>query len=222
MFFMNFGEITTMPLILRKEISGACVAVWHITEAAGELLRLLPNHLEEDALRTPIKNELLFRQRLASRLLVSELLGHQPVVLGKEGPKRTVLRSPSWPLSISHAGDYAAVMIGQSVTCVGVDIEVIHPRIKKIAGRFMHESEWAYAEHREDFRTLMLIWSVKEAVFKMAGVEGLDFKTQIRCMPLTLTHDGKVMVRLLLPNETRHMDAHYRFHDGTVLVYVTS
>ena len=209
-----------MPLILRKDFSHSRLAVWHITETADELLNLLPLHVEEASLRTPIKNELLFKQRLSSRLLVHQLLNCQPLVLVKDGPKRTVLQSPSLPLSISHAGDYAAVVIGEQGVVVGVDIEVIHPRIQKIASRFMHESEWKQLEHNEDFKTLMLIWSIKEAVFKLAGAEGLDFKTQIRCHPFSLAAQGVVQVELRLPHAIQALEANYEYSNDTVCVAV--
>lgn len=209
-----------MPLILRKDFSGSFMAIWHITETADELLKLLPPYVEEESLRIPIKNELLFRQRLSSRLLVHQLLNCRPLVLAKDGPKRTVLLSPSLPLSISHAGDYAAVIIGAPDTVVGVDIEVIHPRIQKIASRFMHESEWEQLEHSEDIKTLMLIWSIKEAVFKLAGVEGLDFKTQIRCRPFNLAAQGLVQVELRLPHVIQELHASYEYSYDTVCVAV--
>jgi 4'-phosphopantetheinyl transferase len=218
-FFMNFGEITTMPLFLRQDIlNNGQMAVWHITESAEELLNLLPQSLQEEGLRTPIKNEQLFKQRLASRLLIAHLLPQTSILLGKQGDKRTHLLSPHLHLSISHAGDYAAVII--SSVPVGIDIEVIHPRIQKIASRFMHPTEWEYLQHPEDFKTLMFIWSVKEAVFKMANISGLDFQTQILCKPFNLKNEGKIEVELHTLANVRLLQLTYSIWGDMILVFV--
>ena len=155
-----------MPLFLEQNTDNqGKLAVWQVTESAEELLRLLPDGVQEQGLRKALPNETLFRQRLASRILLSRILQKDQLELGVAGAKRTVLLQPQVQMSISHAGIFAAAMVSHEAKC-GIDIEEINPRIKNIAPRFMHEQEWHYLQDKEDYRTLMLIWSVKESVFK--------------------------------------------------------
>src|SRR5689334_4201473 len=100
-----------MPLAQQQQLSeDTQLALWKLEESAEVLLQLLPPTLQEEGLRTPIANHLLFRQRLASRVALAQLLPGEQVVLGRQGHKRTVLLQPARHLSLSHAGDYAAVI----------------------------------------------------------------------------------------------------------------
>ncbi|MBX7204040.1 MAG: 4'-phosphopantetheinyl transferase superfamily protein [Bacteroidia bacterium] len=209
-----------MPLFLELHLSNECkLAVWQVTESAGELMNLLPEFVEEDGLRKPIPNELLYRQRLASRILLSRMLQSDSIRLGRAGVKRTILIQPQAELSISHAGRFAAVMVSKQKRC-GVDIEEIHPRIARIAPRFMNEQEWNYLRHPEDFQMLMLLWSVKETVFKYGQDEDVEFKTDIICAPFTIADEGKVTVKFSSQGISEELTVDYTLFENYILTRV--
>ncbi len=211
-----------MPLFLELHLPNECkLAVWQVTESAEELMALLPEFVQEDGLRKPIPNELLFRQRLASRILLSRMLQSDTIQLGRVGVKRTVLIKPQAELSISHAGKFAVVLTSRQKRC-GVDIEETHPRIARIAPRFMNEREWNYLRHPNDFQVLMLIWSVKESVFKYGQDEDVEFKTDIICAPFTLADEGRIQVKFTSRGISEVLMVDYKLFENYILTRVTA
>lgn len=211
-----------MPLFLELHLPNECkLAVWQVTESADELMALLPEFVQEEGLRKPIPNELLFRQRLASRILLSRMLPGDTIQLGRAGVKRTVLIKPQSELSISHAGEFAAVLTSRHKRC-GVDIEEMHPRIMRIAPRFMNEQEWDYLRFPDDFQVLMLIWSVKESVFKYGQDEDVEFKTDIICAPFTVAEEGSIHVQFTSRGISEELIVDYKLFEKYILTRVTA
>lgn len=209
-----------MPLFLELLLPNESkLAVWQLTESAEELIRLLPPFVQEEGLRNIIPNELLFRQRLASRILLSRILQVDSIKLGRVGIKRTILLEPQAELSISHAGEFVAVMVSKQKKC-GVDMEEMHPRITRIAPRFMNEQEWNYLRFPDDFQVLMLLWSIKESVFKYGQNEDVEFKTDIICSPFTLTDEGQVTVQFTSRGISEELIVYYKLIENYILTRV--
>ena len=79
-------------------------------------------------------------------------------------------------ISISHSSNIAAIIFNPDFP-VGIDIETISPRIRRIATRAFSESELAAAD--DDLEKLTVLWNCKECVFKLANDEGIDFRNKI-------------------------------------------
>src|SRR6201999_144711 len=106
--------------------------------------------------------------------------------------------------SISHCGSYAAAIVSSN-SRVGVDIELITPRIEIVAHKFLSEEESHF--FNEDYTLfleqwglrgrvyqefLTLIWSAKEALFKWYGRGELDFKRDMQVAG-DIRVDGDIM-----------------------------
>lgn len=76
-------------------------------------------------------------------------------------------------ISISHTADWLAVM--SSTEPCGVDIELVDRRVEHLAHRFATEDELEVARRVFPPNAALLVWCVKEAIYKMAGREGVDF-----------------------------------------------
>lgn len=78
---------------------------------------------------------------------------------------------PEIAFSLSHSGDYLLVAVG---TCpLGVDIECIKPRAKKLPQYALTAAEFdAYLEQGGDWAAFYSLWTQKEAYVKYTG-EGL-------------------------------------------------
>lgn len=93
-------------------------------------------------------------------------------------------------ISISHSRN--TVIIGYSKNhIIGVDIEYYNPKIHRVKHKFLAEIE------KEKFDTnneeiLTLLWSIKEAIYKMEDIPGLLFKDHI--LVYALSHRGDVRV----------------------------
>ena len=79
-------------------------------------------------------------------------------------------------ISISHSSNIAAI-IWNKHHAVGIDIETISERIRRIATRAFCEEEIAMAD--DDIEKLTVLWNCKECVFKLANDEGIDFREMI-------------------------------------------
>ncbi|KOS06625.1 4-phosphopantetheinyl transferase [Flavobacterium akiainvivens] len=93
-------------------------------------------------------------------------------------------------ISITHSFAFSAIIIGEAVT--GIDMEIQREKVITIAEKFL-EPEFAYLNptHLEEYmRKLIIIWCVKEAVYKMISRNGLSFKQNITVHPFEIA-DGK-------------------------------
>ena len=93
-------------------------------------------------------------------------------------------------ISISHSRN--TIIIGYSKDhLIGVDIEYFNPKIHRIKYKFLAHTEIERFDIENEL-VLTLIWSIKEAVYKMEDIPGLMFKEHI--LVNTLSHRGDVQV----------------------------
>lgn len=93
-------------------------------------------------------------------------------------------------ISISHSRN--TVIIGYSKDhIIGVDIEYYNPKIHRIKHKFLAEIEKERFDINNE-EVLTLIWSIKEAIYKMEDIPGLRFKEHI--LVHALSHRGDVSV----------------------------
>ena len=109
-----------MPLVYQQNINATTkIAVWHITEPEDFFLVQVP-------LQREIRHWHKRLQHLAGRLLLKELYPDFPVALIQiADTKKPFLENEPYHFSISHCGDYAAVIVSKTYR-VGVDVELIN------------------------------------------------------------------------------------------------
>lgn len=150
----------------------ACrIECWAITESVAELERLCA----ESGI-TPVNNFVLearYQQYMVTQLLFCRLFENETL---KYKPSGKPYVSESRFISISHSGDVVVMMRSES-EC-GVDIERIHPRVEKVKHKFLSDEELERVKD-EDFRTLVLYWTAKEAMFKVYGSEDVFMRSNI-------------------------------------------
>jgi 4'-phosphopantetheinyl transferase EntD len=176
-----------MPLFYQHNINeDTKLGIWQIEEPESFFLEKVP--LKRDVTH-PFKR----RQHLAGRYLLSYLFPDFPVEeIRIADTRQPFLTDDQYHFSISHCGAFAAAVVSSS-NRVGVDIELISPRINVVAEKFLSEGELQF--FNEDYRLfleewglrgrveqefLTLIWSAKEALFKWYGRGELDFKRHMQ------------------------------------------
>lgn len=88
-------------------------------------------------------------------------------------------------ISISHSRLIAVVAL-DALRPVGIDAEEMRPQLLRIKERFLSPVELSV------FTTpiqLLTAWTVKEAVFKIAGAEAVEFRSAVAIAPDMLTAD---------------------------------
>ena len=111
------------------------------------------------------------RERFAVAQMVTEAFGERAVKSNLPTGEPVVIVD-SLPLnlhiSISHSEDYSVIVWCEFVR-VGVDIESQRPQLRRVAPKFLSEQELAYYKEDDQLRKA---WTLKEAAFKAAGIEG--------------------------------------------------
>ena len=78
---------------------------------------------------------------------------------------------PRGYLSLSHGGDWA-VAAYHPLLPVGIDVEAPRAQLERVIARVASAREVAELDHAT-------VWGAKEAVYKAAGIKGLDWKKEI-------------------------------------------
>ena len=108
---------------------------------------------------------------LAARLALAEVLRGTSLGirdLSYDG-ERPVL--PRGYLSLSHGGEWA-VAAYHPLLPVGIDVEAPRAQLERVIARVASEREVSELDHAT-------VWGAKEAVYKAAGIKGLDWKKEI-------------------------------------------
>ena len=76
---------------------------------------------------------------------------------------------PDLSISVSHAEGLASILLAPSPWAVGVDVERFRPQLLRVQGKYLHEGECVLLSTyvAEELTALTLLWSAKEALFKM-------------------------------------------------------
>jgi len=204
-----------MPLVYQQNINAVTkVAVWHVTETEDFFLAQVP-------LQREIRHWHKRLQHLAGRLLLKEMYPDFPVELVLiADTKKPYLENEPFHFSISHCGDYAAVIVSK-IFRAGVDVEQVNFKIEQIQQKFTSKKELQifHLKHAvTNVQCLTLYWSVKESVYKWWGSGGVDFKRHIRIKEIT----GEVnegIVYCLFRNKTR-LAVHYLYFGNHYLTWV--
>ncbi|HMC99248.1 MAG TPA: 4'-phosphopantetheinyl transferase superfamily protein [Ferruginibacter sp.] len=202
-----------MPLVYQQNINATTkIGVWHITEDEDFFLRQVPLHRKITHWHKRL-------QHLAGRLLLRELYPEFP--LGEiliADTKRPFLENQAWHFSISHSGDYAAV-IASKVQRVGVDVELADGKVEAIRHKFISDDEMVNVRcSMNDVQLLTLCWGVKESVFKWWGNGGVDFKKDIVLQSLK-GDEVQGAIKCLFKNNSE-LDVHYLHFNNNFLTWV--
>jgi phosphopantetheinyl transferase (holo-ACP synthase) len=176
-----------MPLFYQHNINEETkLGIWLIEEPESFFLDKVP-------LKRDVSHPFKRLQHLAGRYLLSFLFPDFPLEeIRIADTRQPFLASEKYHFSISHCGHYAAAIVSSN-SRVGVDIEIITPRIELVAPKFLSVEESQF--FNEDYilfleqwglrgrfhqEFLTLIWSSKEAIFKWYGRGELDFKKHMQ------------------------------------------
>ncbi|MDB5203463.1 MAG: 4-phosphopantetheinyl transferase [Ferruginibacter sp.] len=170
-----------MPLVYQQNINlSTKLAVWHIAEAEAFFLQRV-------SLQQYIAHPRKRLQHLSGRLLLTELFADFPVALIRIAEtRRPFLPDDPFHFSISHCGDYAAVIVSNCQR-VGIDIEIPHSKIERIRDKFLTVTEQEIVAAANIADGLTMAWSIKESLFKWYAKGQVDFKQHLHIQSLEKT-----------------------------------
>jgi 4'-phosphopantetheinyl transferase EntD len=168
-----------MPLFYQHIIDeDTRLGIWRIEEPEAFFLEKVPVKKE---VSHPYKR----LQHLAGRYLLPVLQPDFPLAsIEIADTRKPFLPGEKYHFSISHCGNHAAAIVSSS-SRVGVDIEMVTPRMQSIKSKFLHPKELEYLLEFEEMtqlhlELLCLLWSAKESVYKWHGNGQLDFSEHMQ------------------------------------------
>ncbi|MEN9547442.1 MAG: hypothetical protein RIR12_33 [Bacteroidota bacterium] len=212
-----------MPIFFQQQINeNTRLGVWKMEESEAFFKGNVPLHRD---VTHPHKR----LQHLAGRFLLQYLFPAFPYELIQiADTRKPFLPNSAYHFSISHCGDYAAVIVSKT-NRVGVDVEEPKEKIVRIADKFLSEVEkeifnTAYQEigslvSISNTQLTTILWSSKEAVFKWYGDGGVDFKQHIQLF--NHQPDKETIDCLFTKNNTNtQLSIRYHLFDEVVLAWV--
>jgi len=163
-------------------INGIRAGIWQITETATELLANIQLSDSEAILYSRFSHDLRKRQWLAYRVLLKYLLVPLTTELAYDQHGKPYLVSGSHFISVSHAGEFAAVVCSEN-SIVGIDIEKMKDRIERIKERYLQKNEIDSLSPKNRLEQLYVFWGGKEAIYKLHGLPDIDFQNDIYIHP---------------------------------------
>lgn len=203
-----------MPLFYQQDINqDTRLAVWEISETESFFL-------EKVSLQKEIAHPHKRLQHLAGRYLLVYLFPDFPAGLIEiADTRKPFLPDEQYHFSISHCGNFAAAIVSRTKR-VGIDVELLTPRVEKIKHKFLHPDELKMTDHTSVDRIalLTLLWSVKEAMFKWWGNGDVDFSEVLRIHELPEKSSG-ILKASFVKQETYPLIIHYRLYSHLTLVW---
>ncbi|HUZ57884.1 MAG TPA: 4'-phosphopantetheinyl transferase superfamily protein [Hanamia sp.] len=209
-----------MPLFYQHNINPSVkLAIWHITENESFFL-------EKVSIQKEIMHPHKRLQHLAGRYLLEILHPGFPFQLIEIAEsKKPLLSNGEIHFSISHCADYAAVIISEN-KLVGIDVELVTPKIEMVKEKFLTENELKLSKAtlngpgNMNYKVLTLFWSGKEAIYKWYGRGALSFKRNMGMDELFFENDEGFIDAHFIKDERIELKIEFRFFENLCLAWV--
>lgn len=204
-----------MPVRFQKEYkSGAHLLLWEVNESETELLSLLPSSILTDAEYLESKSPLKIIEFLSSRLAIRYLAKELNINfdgLKKDEHGKPYLVNSSWQMSITHSRHFMGVILHPTKP-VGIDIERPQAKMWKILPRLFSVQE--ITDVGDDLERMSVYWSAKEALYKLYGKRGTDFKENL----LIHTKNNELIGEIIMPDhQGKHIISQERIDEYLVV-----
>lgn len=205
-------------------MSSPASSLWYVCNIHESIDELL-HKLDKKELYIPhlkkISSENRQKEWLTVRTLLKDILKEEKEICYTESGK-PYLSDNSYQISISHTKGFVAIALHPSFN-VGIDIEHISPRVRKIRNRFINNIEESNIDKSQEDIHLLLHWSAKETLFKILGEEGVDFKDDLHISGFTPVFNQLSMfsARETKTNKQQLFDIHYLVTSDYVLTFTS-
>jgi|GEM_PF-596655 len=208
-----------MPFNTKTDLdNGGVVALWSLTETENELKKMLEKagiQDSNDELKV-IKVARKRKQWMAARLLLKHLIPtFKEITYDQFGAPYIVDHEMN--VSLSHSSGHIATILHKTHE-VGIDVQVEDRKLKRIATKFLNADEMKrYKKKKESLNYLHLLWSAKEAVFKVHR-HHMAFK-KIRTADFKLTEKGSMSIEADRFDGQHEHEVHFRWMTGLYMAY---
>ncbi|HNW98302.1 MAG TPA: 4'-phosphopantetheinyl transferase superfamily protein [Bacteroidales bacterium] len=208
-----------MGILFTRNINNATVGLWEITESVDVLFSKIKLNNEENELYNSFKNDTRKLHWLSYRNLLMELITpeeYSHVIYDDNG--KPYLADNSHHLSVSHSGKFSAAVISKTKS-VGIDIEIIHPKIEKVIHKYLSDEEIKNIGTTSRFEKLYIYWSAKESLYKLYGKRNLLFQENILIKPFIYSEKGEITGSIITEKMNQDFKLFYEKIHDYILVY---
>jgi 4'-phosphopantetheinyl transferase len=210
-----------MPLVKINSSEHATVAVWKTEEDAAFFMQSLSKEVLKEMNLERFTNESKLLEQLSSRYLLQTVIGADEMQLFRKAENgKPYFETNDKYVSISHAKEHSAVIVSNKGAC-GIDIETIHPRVKKIAHKFIGAAETSLITEKNEIEVMMLLWSAKETIYKVYANKEVDFKEHIFLSDIAFTSEqsGELKGKLKKDAGILELNVVFEFFNRQILTY---
>jgi 4'-phosphopantetheinyl transferase len=206
-----------MPLLKTYKNENNILAIWSLAESFEELSRLI-SLKEQDSIRLEkISSHMRKREFLTVRILLSGILDFYPEIIHNK-KRRPYLSNSGYNISISHSRSLVTVILSEKQ--VGIDTEENIRNISHIAPRFLSPEEILWTSSTDEpNHAWILCWSIKESVFKMMGIENVDFRTSIQIDPIKPKNQGVAYVTFQMGDKYEKISVNYFWEGNNIITW---
>lgn len=195
-------------------------AIWKVEETAEDLTLRLQLNDREKALLARLNKGKRTLHWLATRVLLRTMLDTTGYIdCPSDANGKPYLANFPDRISLTHSYEYAAVMLSKKGE-VGIDLELVKPKITRIANKFLQDEELAFIGGPDPVRQLYACWCAKEAVYKLQGNKGVSFREHMRVLPFTYQDQGTLWLELNGPERQETFKVYYEQFQDYMLGYV--
>ncbi len=191
-----------MPLLSIESYQDARFGIWEMSDSPSDYHEW---YAEASLL---YKLEARRKEYVFVRALLERMTGAKQVILHDKSGKPYL--DGNMQISLSHTKGYCAVIVSDS-RAVGIDIEYMSDRVDKIARKFIRNDEPMATTIQK-----LLLWSAKEAVYKLFSSYRLDY-FEMRVFPFEVSWQGIMRIENLRNHSI--VDVAYRVCQNYVLTY---
>lgn len=204
-----------MPVYQHKNISkNVKLGIWYINETTAELTTIATEKGINLNDLPQVKNESRVKQWLATRLLLNNFLADTDIIYNE---KRKPFLSNDWNISISHSGDYVAIIVNENENC-GIDIEKISNKVERIKHKFLNEND---IKNISTEQGLTIYWGAKEALYKYYGEKEVLFIENLFIEGFKEKSNSFKGI-IDMPNQKTQLNMAWEKIEDYILVYTTN
>ena len=208
-----------MGLYLKKVFSNSALGIWEIEEPFEDIYSKVKLSKQEEKIFSCMKSPARKQQWLSYRLILPYLVTPKEMSsINYDEFGKPYLNNGVRHISVSHSGKFSA-LIASTKHSVGIDIEKIQPKILNLAERFMNSHELDQISSKHEMESLYLVWTSKEAIYKLYGKKNISFKENITIFPFDFYGSGTVLGEIYTPNFKKQLKVHYQTIENYLLAF---
>ena len=196
---------------------GTILGFWKIEETLEELMSMATPELQRQLQAMSFKSDKRQLEFVAVRLLLRTLVGTDATI-GYKDSGEPYLDDGSYYISITHTREYVGIILNPTYR-VGIDVERISDKAVRVKDKFLSEGEQAFVEHDNARVHLALMWSVKEAIYKVMSTKPSNIIEQITISPFVPYLEGTIEACQTVTKDNTEFRLRYRIEPEVCKVW---